>query len=91
MRAGVRRARDDQHLRRALERVRQARGIVELALTDPYAEVHEVLGLERVADADADPVGGQTGEQALDDASAELTGRSGDDNHDPLLAIADIG
>jgi hypothetical protein len=55
MRCRVGRARDYDYLGGALEGVGQGTRVAEVAAADPDAAGREVLGLIRVADADADP------------------------------------
>ena len=79
--------RDDQHLARALERVRQALRLGEAPRPDPHASVGQVLCLIGVADADSDAVRRHPSEQPLDNLAPELAGRSSDDDQGILLSL----
>ncbi len=52
----------------------QARGVVKVSLPDPGAALAKRAGFLRVADADADLLGGHPLEELLGNAPAELTG-----------------
>ncbi len=75
-------ARHHQHLLGTGERVAQRGRFLVRALPHPDAAVGEVPRLGRIADADADPVGGHALEEVLDDGTAEPAGGAGDDDHD---------
>ena len=74
--------RHDEHPRRPLEGVGEARGVVEIAPAD--AALLQSSRLLRIADAHPDLLGGNAFEQPLRDHPAELTVGSGDDDHDDL-------
>jgi hypothetical protein len=76
--------RDDQHLGRAFEGLRQAVGIGKVGLADLHALFDQGRGLPRIADGGDDPVAGDAGQQVLHDGMAELAGGTGDDDHGTL-------
>jgi len=80
----------DEDPRRALEGVREARGVVEITPADADAPLLQSPRLLRVADTDADPPGGDTVEQPLHDGPTELTVGPGDDDHDILLLLREV-
>jgi hypothetical protein len=73
---------DEQDLLGILERLGEARRIVEVAVPHADAPLREAHGLPRITDADPDPFRGHALQQPLDDGAPESAGGSGDDDHD---------
>lgn len=76
-----------EHLFGAGEGVAQRGRVLVGALPDAHAAVGEVPRLGRVADADADPVGGQALKEVLDGGAAQSAGGTGDNDHVPGLSL----
>ena len=73
---------DEQDLLGTLERLGEARRVVEVAVPHADTPLREAHRLPRITDADPDPFRRHALQQPVDDGTAELTGGSGDDDHD---------
>lgn len=71
----------DKHLCHTLERLGQGRWLSEIAPPHPHAALRHRARLLRIADAEPDLVDGDTGEQLLHDAAAQLAVGARDDDH----------
>jgi hypothetical protein len=71
-----------------LERLGEACRVVEVAVPHADTPLREAHRLLRITDADPDPFRRHALQQPVDDGTAELTGGSGDDDHDTSAFVA---